>query len=81
VSLSVNLKAAREKAALRDFEVTITETLQKGEKVQIVGFGTFDVKERAARKARNPRTGEEIDVDASKAPVFKAGKALKDSLK
>jgi DNA-binding protein HU-beta len=60
---------------------TITETLQRGEKIQIVGFGTFDVKERAARKARNPRTGEEIDVAASKAPVFKAGMALKDSVK
>ena len=63
------------------FIETITETLQKGDKIQIVGFGTFKVKERAARKARNPRTGEEIDVVASKPPMFKAGKALKDSLK
>jgi DNA-binding protein HU-beta len=63
------------------FIETITETLQQGDKVQIVGFGTFEVKDRAARKARNPRTGEEIDVAASKAPVFKAGKVLKDSLK
>jgi DNA-binding protein HU-beta len=59
---------------------TIIETLQQGGKVQIVGFGTFEVKERAARKARNPRTGEEIDVAASKAPVFKAGKVLKESV-
>ena len=59
----------------------ITETLQKGDKIQIVGFGTFEVKERAARKARNPRTGEEIDVAASKAPVFKVGKVLKDSIR
>jgi len=63
------------------FIETITETLQRGDKVQIVGFGTFEVKERAARKARNPRTGEEIDVAASKAPVFKAGKVLKDCIK
>ena len=59
---------------------TITETLQQGGKVQIVGFGSFEVKERAARKARNPRTGEEIDVAASKAHVFKAGKMLKDRI-
>ena len=63
------------------FIETITETLQRGDKVQIVGFGTFEVKDRAARKARNPRTGEEIEVAASKAPVFKAGKALKDGIK
>ena len=63
------------------FIETITETLQRGDKVQIVGFGVFEVKERAARKARNPRTGEEIDVAATKAPVFKAGKALKDYVK
>ena len=60
---------------------TITEALQRGEKVQFVGFGTFAVKERAARIARNPRTGEEIHVAASKSPVFKAGKVLKDSIK
>jgi len=59
---------------------TITETLQQGDKVQIVGFGTFEVKDRPARKASNPRTGEAIEVAASKAPAFKAGKALKDSV-
>ena len=63
------------------FIETITEALQRGEKVQIVGFGIFEVKDHAARIARNPRTGEEIDVTASKAPVFKAGKALKDSIR
>ena len=56
----------------------ISESLQAGEKVQIVGFGSFEVKDRPARVARNPRTGEEIKIEASKAPVFKAGKALKD---
>ena len=58
----------------------ISESLQAGEKVQIVGFGSFEVKDRPARVARNPRTGEEIKIEASKAPVFKAGKALKDAV-
>jgi len=62
------------------FVTTITETLQQGDKVQLMGFGTFEVRDRPARKARNPRTGEAVDVAASKAPVFKAGKALKDSI-
>lgn len=56
----------------------ITGALCDGEKVQLVGFGTFEVKERAARMGRNPRTKEEIQIPASKLPVFKAGKALKD---
>jgi DNA-binding protein HU-beta len=59
----------------------IRESLQKGEKVQLVGFGTFEVKERAARKGRNPQTGEEIAIAASKAPTFKAGKEFKDAMK
>ncbi len=58
----------------------ISDSLKAGEKVQIVGFGSFEVKERPARTARNPRTGEEIKIDASKAPVFKPGKALKDTV-
>lgn len=56
----------------------ISEALEKGDKVQLIGFGTFDVSERAAREGRNPRTGETIKIAASKAPRFKAGKALKD---
>lgn len=60
---------------------TVVESLKKGDKVQVVGFGTFEVKDRPARKARNPRTGEEIKIAASKAPAFKVGKALKDALK
>ena len=60
------------------FVSTITASLKKGEKVQLVGFGSFEVRKRAARKGRNPRTKEEIKIPASKAPVFKAGKALKD---
>ena len=66
--------------ALNAFADVVTEALTAGEKVQVVGFGSFEVKERPARTARNPRTGEEIEIDASKAPVFKAGKALKDTV-
>ena len=58
----------------------ITAALKAGEKVAVVGFGAFEVKERAARTARNPRTGEEIEIAASKAVSFKAGKALKDDV-
>ncbi len=65
---------------LNAFVDVVTESLTKGEKVQLIGFGTFDVKSRPARKARNPRTGEEIKIAASKAPAFKAGKALKDKV-
>lgn len=65
---------------LNSFVEAVTEALVKGEKVQLVGFGNFEVRARPARTARNPRTGEEIKVKASKAPVFKAGKALKDSV-
>ena len=56
----------------------ISEALEKGDKVQLIGFGTFDVSERDAREGRNPRTGETMKIAASKAPRFKAGKALKD---
>jgi DNA-binding protein HU-beta len=59
---------------------TISETLQKGEKVQLVGFGNFEVRERSARKGRNPQTGEEIEIPASKVPAFKPGKALKEGI-
>ena len=60
---------------------TIAEALQNGEKVQLVGFGNFEVRERMARKGRNPQTGEEIDIPASKVPAFRPGKALKEGLK
>ena len=58
----------------------ITEALKAGDKVQIIGFGTYEVKERAAREGRNPKTGETITIAASKAPAFSAGKALKDAI-
>ncbi|CAJ1314529.1 HU family DNA-binding protein [Paenibacillus sp. PK4536] len=59
----------------------IAGALQSGDKVQLVGFGNFEVRERSARKGRNPQTGEEIDIAASKIPAFKPGKALKDGIK
>jgi DNA-binding protein HU-beta len=60
---------------------TITSTLAKEEKIQLIGFGTFEVRERSARKGRNPQTGEEIDIAASKVPAFKPGKELKEAVK
>ena len=67
-------------ASLKAFTDVFAEELKKGEKIQLVGFGTFEVSERAARTGRNPQTGAEMTIAASKAPKFKAGKALKDSL-
>lgn len=64
--------------ALKAFIDVVSEEMQKGEKVQLVGFGTFEVSERAAREGRNPQTGETMTIEACKAPKFKAGKALKD---
>lgn len=66
--------------ALKAFVETVTEQLKKGDKVQVVGFGTFEASERAAREGRNPQTGETMKIAASKAPKFKAGKALKDAI-
>lgn len=66
--------------ALGAFVDVVTEALKNGDKVQLVGFGTFESKERPARVARNPRTGEEIKIEASKTASFKVGKALKDSI-
>lgn len=63
---------------IKAFLKTITETLAKGEKIQLVGFGTFETKKRAARKGRNPRNGKEIKIAAKRVPVFKAGKALRN---
>ena len=66
--------------ALKAFVDIIGEELKKGEKIQLVGFGTFEVSERAAREGRNPQTGEKMTIEASKSPKFKAGKALKDAI-
>ena len=67
-------------AAVNATLLTITETLKAEEKVQLVGFGSFEVKTRAARVGRNPKTGEEIPISEARLPVFKAGKALKDAV-
>lgn len=72
-------KAAAEKA-LSAFTSSVTDALRKGDKVTLVGFGTFSTAKRAARKGRNPQTGKEIKIKASTAPKFKAGKSLKDSV-
>ncbi|NMA01120.1 MAG: HU family DNA-binding protein [Clostridia bacterium] len=72
-------KKDAEKAVSAVF-ASIEEALAKGEKVQLVGFGTFEVRERKARTGRNPQTGEEIQIPAAKVPAFKAGKALKEAV-
>ncbi len=81
---AIAAKAGLEKAeavkALKAFEEVVTEELANGGKVQLVGFGTFEVAERAAREGRNPKTKEVMPIPASKAPKFKAGKALKDAV-
>ena len=66
--------------ALKAFIDVVTEELKKDHKIQLVGFGTFEVSQRSAREGRNPQTGKTITIPASKAPRFKAGKALKDAL-
>ena len=66
--------------AVKAFTDTVAEQLKAGEKIQLVGFGTFEVRERAAREGVNPRTGDKIKIAASKVPAFKAGSALKDAV-
>ena len=75
-----NLSKKDAEAALKAFIDVVSEELKKGEKVQLVGFGTFEESERAAREGRNPQTGETMEIKASKTPKFKAGKALKDMM-
>lgn len=72
------IKKTDAEKALKAFTDTVTKQLKKGDKVQLVGFGTFEVTKRAAREGRNPQTGAVMKIAASKAPKFKAGKALKD---
>ena len=72
------LNKKQAEAALNAFTETITEALKAGEKVQLMGFGPFEVKERAARVGRNPATNENIEIPAKKIPTFKAGKGFKD---
>ena len=80
VAAKANLKKKDAEAAVNAVTAAIADALKAGEKVQLVGFGTFEVKERAAREGRNPKTGEKITIAASKHPAFAAGKALKDSV-
>ena len=78
IAESANLSKKDADAALAAFVGAVEGALKKGEKVQLVGFGSFDVRERAARTGRNPQTGAEMKIAAAKVPTFKAGKALKD---
>ncbi len=81
VATSADLTKKDATAAVEAVFESIKDTLADGEKVQIIGFGNFEVRDRAARKGRNPQTGEEIQIPATKVPAFKAGKALKDAVK
>ena len=67
-------------AALNVYTAVVTDALKAGDSVQLIGFGTFEVRERAARTGRNPHTGENIEIAAAKVPAFKPGKALKDAI-
>ena len=80
ISEKTELTKKDSEKALKALINVVAEELKKGEKVQLVGFGTFEVSERAARTGKNPQTGAEIKIAACKAPKFKAGKALNDSL-
>ena len=81
IAAKSNLTKKDSESALNAFVETVQSALKKGEKIQLVGFGTFEVRSKAARTGRNPQTGKEIKIAASKAPAFKAGKAFKDAIK
>ena len=80
VAAKADLKKKDAEAAVNAVIAAIEESLKEGDKVQLVGFGTFEVKERGARAGRNPKTGEAIEIAASKHPAFTAGKAFKDAI-
>ena len=80
IAEKANLTKKDSEAALVAMVEAVTEALAKGDKVQVIGFGSFEVKNRAARTGRNPKTKETIEIPASKNPVFKAAKALKDAV-
>ena len=80
VSEQADISKKDAEKVLKAFVDVVTEEMKKGEKVQLVGFGTFEVSERAAREGRNPQTGKTMKIEACKAPKFKAGKALKDAV-
>jgi len=81
MATKANLTKKDTESALNAFVESITETLKKGDKVSLVGFGTFETRKRAARNGINPQTKKAIKIPATNAPAFKAGKALKDSVK
>ena len=81
IAASANLTQAQATAALQALETSIIDELANGGEVALTGFGTFKVTERAARTGRNPKTGETLEIAASKVPSFKAGKALKEAVK
>lgn len=80
IAKEANISKKDAEAALKAFTGTVQKELKKGEKVQLVGFGTFEVSKRAKREGRNPQTGEKMKIPASKTPKFKAGKQFKDML-
>ena len=80
VAAKADLSKKDADAAVSAVFEAVTEALAKGDKVQLIGFGTFEVRERAARTGRNPHTGETIEIAAAKVPAFKPGKALKDAI-
>lgn len=80
VAEKANLTKKESERVINALFASIEEALSQGDKVQLVGFGTFEVRDREARKGRNPQTGEEIEIPATKVPAFKAGKALKDAV-
>ena len=80
VAAAADLSKADATKAVEAFVGTVTKSLKKGDQVAIIGFGSFSVKDRAARQGRNPKTGAPIDIPASRVPGFKAGKALKDAV-
>ena len=80
IAKETGLSKKDSEAAVKAFVAITTKSLTKGESVQLIGFGTFDVSKRAARKGHNPQTGEEVKIAACKAPKFKASKALKDAV-
>lgn len=80
VAQKANMTKKDAEKVVNAFFSTIESALKSGDKVQLIGFGTFEVRERQARKGRNPQTGEEISIPAARVPAFKAGKALKDAV-
>ena len=81
VAANAKLSKKDAEAAVNAFTSAVADSLKKGEKVQLIGFGTFEVRERGARTGRNPQTGATIQIAASKVPAFVAGKGLKDAIK